>query len=81
MSWEASSKVGSLDNVKHVAGGGKIQVRTQHVCVMSTIRIKHTGRETFLLVRCWSCNFPYCHANTIVHILFFHTVIYFPMSI
>ena len=29
LSWEKSSKVGSLDNVKHVAGGGKIQVRTQ----------------------------------------------------
>ena len=37
MSWEASSKVGSLDNVKHVAGGGKVKVCTQHVCVMLVI--------------------------------------------
>ena len=39
LSWEASSKVGSLDNVKHTAGGGKVQVRTQHVCVMSSVYV------------------------------------------
>ena len=65
MSWEASSKVGSLDNVKHVAGGGKIQVRTQHVCVMSRTCVycifQHPFHYLFavtcMLLLFWPCPF------------------------